>query len=101
MLVKDNFYIKFKNNYNEIKIILYLYRVYRHGAGFFNLELINENFTNIAYLDKNDISLKIDKNKNDISSNLGIINTNKSDIKNDDFDIAYNLREINYIKNSI
>ena len=63
MYVKDNFYIKFKNNYNKIKIILYLSRVYRHGAGIFNLELINENFTNIIYLDKNDISLKIEKNK--------------------------------------
>ena len=40
MLVKDNFYIKFENNYNKIKIILDLYRVYRHGAGVFNLELI-------------------------------------------------------------
>ena len=27
MLVKDNFYITFKNNYNKIKIILGLYRV--------------------------------------------------------------------------
>ena len=81
MYVKDNFYIKFKNNYNKIKIILYLYRVYRNESGVFNLGLINENFTNIAYLDKNDISLKIEKNKNDISSNLGIINTNKNSIK--------------------
>ena len=61
MLVKDNFYIKFKNNYNKIKIILDLYRVYRHGAGVFNLELIDESFINITYLDKNDISLKIEK----------------------------------------
>ena len=70
MLVKDNFYIKFKNNYNEIKIILDLYRVYRHGAGVFNLKLVNENFANIAYLDKNDISLEINTNKSNISSNL-------------------------------
>ena len=77
MLVKDNFYIKFKNNYNKIKIILYLCRVYRHDAGVFNLELINENFSNIAYLDKNDISLKIEKNKSDIASNLRKIDTNK------------------------
>ena len=69
MYVKDSFYVKFKNNDNKIKIILYLYRVYRHGTGVFNLELINENFTNITYLDKNDISLKIEKNENDISSN--------------------------------
>ena len=100
MYVKDNFYVKFKNNYNKIKIILYLYRVYRHGAGVFDLELINENFTNITYLDKNHISLKIEKNKNDISSNLGIINTNKNSIEDNDTDIAYNLQEINKIKNN-
>ena len=80
MLVKDNFYVIFKNNYNKIKIILDLYRVYRHGAGNFNLELINESFTNVTYLDKNDISLKIDKNKNDISSNSKKITTNEGNI---------------------
>ena len=53
MLVKNNFYVSFKNNYNKIKIILDLYRVNRQGIGSFNLELINENFVNIAYLDKN------------------------------------------------
>ena len=100
MYVRDNFYIKFKNNCNKIKTILYLYRVYRNESGVFNLGLINENFTNIAYLDKNDISLKIEKNKNDISSNLGIINTNKNSIKSNDVDIAYNLREINKIRNN-
>ena len=95
MLVKDNdnFYIKFKNNYNKIIIILFLFRVYRHGAGVFNLELIDESFTSIAYLDKNDISLKIDKNKNDTSTNLININTNEDNI-------AYDLEEINDIKNN-
>ena len=107
MYVKNNFYVEFKNNYNKIKIILYLYRVYRHGTGIFDLELIDENFTNITYLDKNDISLRIERNKNDISSNLGKIDTNKNDIStnligintNED-NIAYNLQEINYIKNN-
>ena len=80
MLVKDNFYIIFKNNYNKIKIILDLYRVYRHGTGSFNLEVINESFVNISYLDKNDISLKIENNENNISDNLGKINTNTSSI---------------------
>ena len=80
MLVKDNFYVTFENNYNKIKISLDLHRVYRHGAGNFNLELINENFVNIAYLDKNDISLEIDKNKNDILSNSRKINTNEGNI---------------------
>ena len=80
ILVKDNFFHTFKNNYNKIKIILYLYRVNRQGVGSFNLELINENFVNIAYLDKNDISLEINKNKNDISSNSGKITTNEGHI---------------------
>ena len=31
MLVKDNFYVTFKNNYSKIKMILYLYRVNRKG----------------------------------------------------------------------
>ena len=80
MLAKDNFYVTFNNNYNKIKIILDLYRVYRHGSGNFNLELINESFVNITYLDKNDISLKIGDNENNISSNSGQINANTSSI---------------------
>ena len=108
MLIKDNFYVTFKNNYNKIKIILDLYRVYRHGTGNFNLELINENFVNITYLDKNDVSLKIDSNKDDIASNLSKINTNESAIStnlgkintNED-DILYNLNEIDYLKNNM
>ena len=121
MLVKDNFYFTFKNNYNKIKIILDLFRVYRHGTGNFNLELINESFVNITYLDKNDISLKIEDNENNISSNLSKINNNSSEIStnsdqistnknnistnvikiasNED-DILYNLNEINYLKNN-
>ena len=51
-----------------------------YGTGVFNLELINKNLVNITYLDKNDISLKIEKNKSDISSNLGKIDSNKDDI---------------------
>ena len=121
MLVKDNFYVTFENNYNKIKILLDLYRVYRHGSGNFNLELINESFVNIIYLDKNDISLKIEKNKSDISSNLGKIDTNESNfssnlgkintnisdistnlinINANEDNIAYNLNEINYLKNN-
>ena len=107
MLVKDNFYVTFKNNYNKITILLYLFRVYRHGTGNFNLELINDNFVNITYLDKNDISLKINTNEGNISTNLGKINTNKNNISsnlikinsNED-DILYNLSEINYLKNN-
>ena len=80
MLVKDKFYVTFKNNYNKIKMILDLYRVNRQGVGSFNLELIDENFVNIVYLDKNDISLKINKNKNNISPNLSKTTTNEGNI---------------------
>ena len=100
MLVKDNFYINFKSNYNKIKIILDLYRVYRHGAGVFNLELINENFINITCLNKNDISLKIDKNKNDISSNSGKIKTNEESISSNSGKIDENKEDILSLKNS-
>ena len=108
MLVKDNFYFTFKNNYNKIKIIFDLYRVYRHGTGNFNLELINESFVNITYLDKNDISLKIEDNENNISSNLSKISDNKNNIStnlskigsNKD-DIASNLSKIEDNENNI
>ena len=108
MLVKDNFYVTFKNNYNKITILLYLFRVYRHGTGNFNLELINESFIKVSYLDKNDISLKIDTNARDISTNLSKIDVNKDDIatnlikinSNED-DILYNSTEIDYLKNNM
>ena len=108
MLVKDNFYVTFKNNYNKIKIILDLFRVFRHGTGNFNLELINESFVNITYLDKNDISLKIEDNENNISSNLSKIGSNKDDItsnlskigSNKD-DITSNLSKIGSNKDDI
>ena len=107
MLVKDKFYVTLNNNYNKIKIILDLFRVYRHGTGNFNLELINESFVKVSYLDKNNISLKIENNENNISSNLSKINNNKNNISsnlikinsNED-DILYNLNEINYLKNN-
>ena len=108
MLVKDNFYVTFNNNYNKITILLYLFRVYRHGTGNFNLELIKENFVNITYLDKNDISSKIEKNKSDISSNLSKINdntsgisTNSGQINTNKGNISFNLEKINNITKTI
>ena len=108
MLVKDNFYVTFKNNYNKIKIILDLFRVYRHGTGNFNLELINESFVNITYLDKNDISLKIEDNENNISSNLSKISDNEnnissnlSKISNNENNISSNLSKISDNENNI
>ena len=108
MLVKDNFYFTFKNNYNKIKIILDLYRVYRHGTGQFNLKLVNESFVNITYLDKNNTSLKINNNENNISSNLSKINNNENNIstnlgkiENNENNISSNLSKIGDNENNI
>ena len=92
--VKDEFHVEFKDNYNKIKMLSFLHRNNRESYGSFNLEHINDNFTNITYLDKTDISLKIDKNEKNISTNLIGINTNEDNI-------AYNLSEIVNIKNNI
>ena len=80
--MNEDFCIRFKNNYKKIKIILDLHRHNRHGVGNINLEIDDNssNYINIDYLDKNNISLKIEKNKSDI---------------------AHNLNELNYIKNKI
>ena len=43
-------------------MVLSLARINSRGTTSFNLEHTNDNFTNIIYLDKSDISLKIDKN---------------------------------------
>ena len=101
MLVKDNFYVTFNNNYNKIKIILDLYRVYRHGTGNFNLELINENFVKVSYLDKNGISLKINTNESAISTNSGQITSNLKQINTNTSSISTNLGKINTNKNNI
>ena len=108
MLVKDNFYVTFNSDYNKIKIILDLYRVYRHATGNFNLEVINESFIKVSYLDKNDISLNIENNENNISDNLKKINNNEnnissnlSKINNNENNISSNLSKISDNENNI
>ena len=65
-----------------------MHRHNRHGLGNINLEIDDDN---INYIDKNNED--IIKNKNNISTNLIKINSNEDDI-------AYNLSEINYLKNN-
>ena len=60
-----------------------------------NLGMINTNKSNIS----SNLGM-INTNKSNISFNLGIINTNKISIKDNDDDIAYNLREMNKIKSN-
>ena len=88
----EDFCICFKKNYNKIKINLQLHRHNRHGAGNINLEIDNENYINIDYIDKHNEE-RINTNKNDISTNL--IN-----IRGNEDNIASNLNEINYLKNN-
>ena len=87
------FCIYSKKNYDKIKIILLLHRHNRHGLGNIGLEIDNDNdnYININYIEKNNED--IEKNKSDISTNLININTNEDNI-------AYNLNEINNIKNN-
>ena len=98
----------FKVNYKKIKLNLQLHRHNRHGSGNINLEIDdnNDNYINIDYLDKNNENIeknknniscnlgKMDTNKNNISSNLGKIDTNKNDI-------TTNLGKIDTNKNNI
>ena len=91
LLTIDDFCIYFKKNYDKIKVILLLHRHNRHGLGNIDLEIDddNDNYININYIEKNNED--IEKNKNDISTNLIRINSYEDDI-------AYNLSEINYLK---
>ena len=70
LLTIDDFCIYFKKNYKEIKVNLLLHRHNRHGNSNINLEIDDDgiNYININYIDKNNED--IEKNKNDISSNL-------------------------------
>ena len=70
-----------------------MHRHNRHGKGNINLEIDDDNinYININYIDKNNED--IEKNRNNISTNLIKINSNEDDI-------LYNLSEINYIKNN-
>ena len=73
----EDFCICFKKDYKKIKLNLQLHRHNRHGRRNIDLEVDddNDNYINIDYLDKNNEN--IEKNKNDISSNLSKIDTNK------------------------
>ena len=88
----EDFCICFKKNYNKIKINLQLHRHNRHGVGNINLEIDDDSYINIDYLDRNNEG-RIDMNKKDISNNLIKI------ISNED-DISSNLEKINNIKNN-
>ena len=91
----EDFCICFKKNYNKIKINLQLHRHNRHGTGNINLEINDDSYINIDYLDRNNEgnNEQVDTNTRDISTNLNKINSNEDDI-------LTNLNNINNLKNN-
>ena len=99
----EDFCICFKKNYNKIKINLQLHRHNRHGVGNINLEIDDDSYINIDYVDRNNDgnNEQVDTNTRDISSNLGKINTNVTDISSNLGKIDDNINVIKLInKNS-
>ena len=99
----EDFCICFKKNYNKIKINLQLHRHNRHGVGNINLEINDDSYINIDYVDRNNEgnNEQVDTNTRDISTNLSKINTNVTDISSNLGKIDGNINAIKLInKNS-
>ena len=94
-VVNDKFNIQAVNS-TRINLLIYLVNNNKDNK---LVELFDYNTVQVIYNDNIDI-LKSDTNKSNISSNLGKIDTNKNSIEDNDADIAYNLRDINKIKNT-
>ena len=92
IIMKEKFDIPIEDDFENLTVKLFLHCVNRLGHGNIILEIPEkDNFIDIIYLNKSiDFNL-INKNSDNISSNLEKINTNETDI-------ASNLTEINLIK---
>ena len=84
--VSDNFCFNIDNK-DKIKIIFSLTRINEWGTGNINLQMIDNNYINIIYKEKTDISNKFDENDKKIkaideslSSNNNLISNNFSSI---------------------
>ena len=84
--INDNFCFNIDNK-NNIKIVLSLTRINEWGVGSINLEMIDDNYINIIYNEKTDISNKFDENDkkikaidDKISSNNNLISNNFTSI---------------------
>ena len=65
--IDDNFCFNI-NNKNNIKLVLSLTRINEWGTGSIDLEMINNNYMNIIYNKKTDISNKFDENDKKIKA---------------------------------
>ena len=82
LIIKDNFCFNIDNK-DKIKVVLSLARVNDYGVGLIDLEMINDNYINIIYNEKTDISNKFNENdkkikaiSDKVSSNNNLINNN-------------------------
>ena len=83
--VKDDFYVKIKENYKTIVMLVSLARAYPQGSVEYKLKHINKNSINIEYYDINDMSLKINENEKNINinkNNIDNLKNNKTYLKN-------------------
>ena len=109
--IDDNFCFNI-NNKNNIKLVLSLTRINEWGAGSIDLEMIDNNYINIIYNEKTDISNKFDENDKKIkaiddkvSSNNNLISNNFTSLKSNyviDNIILFNLnfvKDINFLSN--
>ena len=85
--VSDNFCFNIESDKNNIKLVLSLTRINEWGTGNINLQMIDNNYINIIYNQKTDISDKFDENDkkikaidDKISSNNNLISNNFSSI---------------------
>ena len=101
----DLFYVKLNENYSIIKIELIL-SILDNISKSVSCKLLNTFKSNFLYIKhyKKINTLSVNNNltdiENDISSNLRKIETNLINIIANEDNIAYNLNEINYIKNN-
>ena len=101
----DLFYVKLNDNYSVIKIELIL-SILDNITKSVSCKLLNTFKSNFLYIKhyKKINTLSVNNNltdlENNISSNLEKIKNNLININTDEDNIAYNLNEINYLKNN-
>ena len=81
LIIKDNFCFNIDNK-DKIKIILSLSRVNDYGVGLIDLKMINDNYINIIYNEKTDISNKFNENDKEINSIEDKVSSNNNLISN-------------------
>ena len=97
--IKDDFYVKIDKDYNKIKILVSLARMYKDGTVEYKLKHINKNLTNIKYYNINKTILKINENEKNISNNLINMKINEDNIEINKNDINNLKKSSNYLKN--